>query len=150
MSYETPNLNVALRVGNRSEALNLQTPRDNFNVQSLSDYALTRDQTLRIAANRNATGNRKLGVGAFDSPERAYESHDSFRNFRVRPQSAAGRYRPSVQLLTQPNTAVAAAKCADRHRVRMASAGGFRRGTRGSWGPAGAGRRTVTPDRARR
>src|SRR5438309_881744 len=47
-SFDTPNLNAALPTGTRSEALNLRSPRDTFYMYSSLDYALTKDQTLRV------------------------------------------------------------------------------------------------------
>ncbi len=82
-SYTTPNLNVVRPTGSVSQALNLRTPRNNVNVQGTLDYALTKDQTLRVSFYqfRNAVDN--LGVGAYDELERAYNTTDSTTNFRI-------------------------------------------------------------------
>ncbi len=90
-SYTTPNLNVALPTGTVSRALNLKTPRDTVNVQGLFDYAVTRDQTLRIAFNQTHNSASNLGVGAFDQPERAYGTSDSTSNLRIQETGPLGR-----------------------------------------------------------
>src|SRR5262245_24956868 len=58
-SYDTPNLNVALPTGVRSEALTLRTPRDRMSMSVQFDDAITRDQTLRVGfyTNRNTAEN---------------------------------------------------------------------------------------------
>jgi hypothetical protein len=90
-SYTTPNLNIALPTGHVSQALGLKTPRDTLNVQGLFDYALTRDQTLRVSFNQNNNSSSNLGVGAFDQPERAYATSDATSNLRVQEAGPLGR-----------------------------------------------------------
>ena len=70
-SYDTPNLNAALPNGTQAVALGLKTPRDNLYVNGQMDYALTLDQTLRVAYNLTRVTNNNLGVGGYDEPERA-------------------------------------------------------------------------------
>jgi carboxypeptidase family protein len=90
-SYTTPNLNVALPTGMVSQALSLKTPRDTVNVQGLFDYAVTRDQTLRVAFYQAHNSASNLGIGAFDQPERAYTTTDSTSNLRVQETGTLGR-----------------------------------------------------------
>jgi hypothetical protein len=82
-SYTTPNLNVFRPTGEVSQALNLRTPRNNLNVQGLVDYAVTKDQTLRLSFYQLHNAADNLGVGAFDELERAYNTTDSTTNIRV-------------------------------------------------------------------
>ena len=46
--YTTPNLSVALPNQTRFDVLDARQPFDNVNINALVDYALTRDQTLRV------------------------------------------------------------------------------------------------------
>jgi hypothetical protein len=80
-SYTTPNLNVVRPTGSVSQALNLRTPRNNVNVQGTLDYALTKDQTLRVSFYQLHNAVDNLGVGAYDELERAYNTTDSTTNF---------------------------------------------------------------------
>jgi hypothetical protein len=90
-SYDTPNLNVALPGGTRSEALAIKTPRDNLFVNGQVDYALTLDQTLRFAYNLNRFTSDNLGVGGYDQIERAYASENRVHNLRVQHFGPLGR-----------------------------------------------------------
>jgi hypothetical protein len=90
-SYDTPNLNAALPSGTRAEALGIRRPRDTVNGYGLLDYALTRDQTLRMLFNQAGSSSSNLGVGAYDLPERAYATRDSTRNLRVQETGPIGR-----------------------------------------------------------
>src|SRR5262245_20124798 len=84
MSYDTPTLNVALPNQSRSEALAQRTHRDNAGMSALFDYAITRDQTLRLSFFTNRSTNTNLGIGAYDLPERAFGTHDQNSNLRIR------------------------------------------------------------------
>ena len=82
-SYTTPNLNIVRPTGSVAQALDLRTPRNNLNVQGLLDYALTKDQTLRLSFYQLHNSVDNLGVGAYDESERAYNTADSTTNFRI-------------------------------------------------------------------
>src|SRR5205807_5697781 len=75
-SYDTPNLNVALPNGSRSEALGIKAPKDNLFVNGQVDYAVTLDQTLRFAYNLSQFTNDNLGVGGYDDVDRAYSTEN--------------------------------------------------------------------------
>ncbi len=90
-SYTTPNLNVVRPTGLVSQALNLRTPRNLFYVTGLVDYAVTKDQTLRLSFQQFHTRADNLGVGAYDELERAYDTTDSTTNFRVQHTGPLGR-----------------------------------------------------------
>ena len=66
-----------------AQALNLRAPRNMINASGSIDYALTKDQTLRIGLGQQHNAAENLGVGAFDEPERAYNTTDSLTNFRI-------------------------------------------------------------------
>jgi Carboxypeptidase regulatory-like domain len=90
-SYDTPNINAALAGGIRSEALRVRTPRDNINVFLQADYALTLDQTLRFGYNGFRATNSNLGIGAYDTEERAYSTENQNHNVRVQHMGPLGR-----------------------------------------------------------
>src|SRR5437899_1806216 len=100
-SYDTPNLNAALPNGTQAVALGLKTPRDNLYVNGQLDYALTLDQTLRVAYNLTRVTNNNLGIGGYDEPERAYSAGSNVNNVRVQHFGPLGRravWRSRLQL----------------------------------------------------
>lgn len=84
--YTTPNLYAATPNGLIAENLNLRMPRDSVSVSGTLDYALTRDQTLRISSGWNSSTAKNQGVGAYDLLSRAYGTTNS--NFQLRVQEA--------------------------------------------------------------
>ena len=91
-SFDTPNLFVALPDGARSEALlTLRQPRTNANVYAVLDYAVTRDQTVRINYSQNNSTQHNLGVGGYDQPERAYNSDENNHTLRIQEVGPLGR-----------------------------------------------------------
>ena len=90
-AYRTPNLYAATLAGTQAGNLNLRTPNDYFNMSGLFDYALTKDQTLRVSFNRYTQSGENQGVGAYDLAERAYSSNSSNYNVRVQEAGPLGR-----------------------------------------------------------
>jgi hypothetical protein len=90
-AFETPNLNVALPGGRRSEALGVRRPSDNVGVNATLDHAITLDQTLRFGYTRISNSSGNLGIGAFDLPERAYETERSQHTARLQHVGPLGR-----------------------------------------------------------
>jgi hypothetical protein len=78
-------------VGRFSEPLPIRQPSDNMFVYGLFDYALTRDQTLRISVNRNAFTQDNQGVGGNDAIERAFSSENAGTYFRLQEAGPLGR-----------------------------------------------------------
>jgi hypothetical protein len=89
--YTTPNLNVALPTGKRFDVLSLRQPFDTFNLNSLFDYALTRDQTLRFGYSQNNNERRNIGIGAYDLPERAFTQDNNRYTIRALEAGPIGR-----------------------------------------------------------
>jgi len=77
--------------GRYSDPLPIRQPSDNVGVNGLLDYALTRDQTLRLSVNHNTNTARNQGVGGNDAIERAYTRSDSFTNVRIQEAGPLGR-----------------------------------------------------------
>src|SRR2546428_3991990 len=90
-SFETPILKAALPSGAKSELLNLRSPRDNFFMFGNFDYAITKDQTLRIGYNQNDSTQHNLGVGGYDLPEHAYTNEEHFHFLRIQEAGPLGR-----------------------------------------------------------
>jgi hypothetical protein len=89
--YTTPNLGVALPTGKQFDVLKLRQPFESVNVNSLFDYALTRDQTLRFGYSQNNNSRRNVGIGAYDLPERAFTSTNNRYTFRALEAGPIGR-----------------------------------------------------------
>jgi carboxypeptidase family protein len=91
-SFGTPNLNVALPGGtNNSQVLPIKTPVDTVLVSGLVDYAVTKDQTLRMGFTHLHDTYRNLGVGGFNSIDRAYTYDSHFDTFRLQEAGPLGR-----------------------------------------------------------
>ena len=74
-AFDTPIIYVALpNGGRRSELLPLRHPTKDWSVYGLVDYALTRDQTLRVSYDQGRNSQGNLGVGGSDLIERAYST----------------------------------------------------------------------------
>ncbi len=110
-SYTTPNLNVALPGGTQSVALSLKAPQDLLFVNGQVDYALTLDQTLRVAYNLSRVTNGNVGVGGFNEADRAYSTTSNVNNVRVQQFGPLGRravLRSRFQLFWSDATAQSA------------------------------------------
>ena len=91
-AFDTPNLFVALPDGTHSEALvTLRQPRTNDNVYAVLDYAVTKDQTVRINYSQNDSRQTNLGIGGYDQAERAYNSDESYHGLRIQEVGPLGR-----------------------------------------------------------
>ena len=90
-SFDTPNLYVQTPGGLISEAMTLRQPRTNENVYAVLDYAVTKDQTLRINYNQNNSTQHNLGVGGYDQLDRAYNSDEDYHALRVQEVGPLGR-----------------------------------------------------------
>jgi hypothetical protein len=92
LQYTAPTLNIVAPGGGvRAETLRLRTPAESYNVALFVDYALTRDQTLRFGFYDNSNVRRNVGVGDYDSLERAYTSKSGLRYYRIQHAGPIGR-----------------------------------------------------------
>jgi hypothetical protein len=90
--YITPNAFTYIPgYGQFSEPLPIKQPSDNLGFNGLFDYALTRDQTLRVSVNHNSGSSDNLGIGGNDSIERAYSNNSSFTGVRIQEAGPLGR-----------------------------------------------------------
>ena len=90
-SFSTPNLYAATLSGRRAETLNVRTGNENLNFAGLFDYAITKDQTIRLSFNRFGSTMRNQGVGAYDLIERAYTVENSGFSMRLQEAGPLGR-----------------------------------------------------------
>jgi uncharacterized protein (DUF2141 family) len=126
-SYDTPNLNVALPNGAQSFALGIRSPRDNLYVNGQVDYALTLDQTLRVAYNLTRISNDNLGVGGYDQAERAYSTESRVHNVRIQHFGPLGRrafWRSRVQYFSSDADTNSAAEAVTIHVNDAFTSGG--------------------------
>ena len=90
--FDTPVVYVALPDGSRrSELLDLRHPSNDWSVYGLIDYAVTRDQTLRLSYDYGRTSAQNLGVGGFDLKERAYSTSAHDHEIRAQLVGPLGR-----------------------------------------------------------
>jgi len=90
--YITPNAFTYIPgYGQFSEPLPIRQPSDNLGFNGLFDYALTRDQTLRVSVNHNTGSSSNLGIGGNDSIERGYSNDNSFTGVRIQEAGPLGR-----------------------------------------------------------
>jgi hypothetical protein len=91
-SFDTPAVYVALPDGTRrSELLDIRRPTTDWSVYGLVDYAVTRDQTLRLSYDYGQTTQDNLGVGGSDLKERAYSTTAEDHEFRAQLVGPIGR-----------------------------------------------------------
>jgi hypothetical protein len=110
-AYDTPNLNAVMPAGTISRALNLKAPRDNVFVNGVLDYAVTLDQTLRFGYNLTHVSNDNLGVGGYNSPERAYSTDTAVNTVRMQHFGPVGRRaftRSRIQLIQSDSSSQSA------------------------------------------
>ncbi len=88
--WDTPVATYTTAAGKQSVLLG-RRPNNGWNVQGMIDYALTRDQTLRVSYSQNDSSRSNLGVGGFDLAERAYSSQSSGRQLRLQEAGPIGR-----------------------------------------------------------
>jgi hypothetical protein len=89
--FETPSLNVATPSGARTETLRTKAPRSSLFPRGNFDWAITRDQTLRLSFSQNDTTNKNVGVGGFNELERGYTTDLHTNTFRVQEAGPIGR-----------------------------------------------------------
>ncbi|PYR54172.1 MAG: hypothetical protein DMF91_27260, partial [Acidobacteria bacterium] len=127
-AFDTPTLYVALPGGGtRSEVMNLRRPNDNWSVFGLFDYALTRDQTLRLSYDQSNSRRRNLGVGGYDLDDRAYSTDVQDHELRAQIVGPLGRrmFANTRLQVAWVDSASQARRAGDRrtpsaqHRVRV-------------------------------
>ncbi len=90
-SYSTPVQYAATTGGQLAGNIPLRSPADNSFYSGGLDYAMTRDQVLRVNFNGSTFNRTNVGVGAFDLIERAYSSEDSSFGLYMQQNGPIGR-----------------------------------------------------------
>jgi Carboxypeptidase regulatory-like domain/TonB dependent receptor len=89
--YDTPYFYYVTPDGQTINSLAPRRPRDNMFVYGLFDYAITRDQTLRVNYNRDSFSSHNLGVGGYDQLERGYSTENANHTVRIQEAGPLGR-----------------------------------------------------------
>ncbi len=89
--FTTPNIYAATLAGTRAENVNLHVVRNSSNIGANFDYAVTKDQTMRLSFNVGKTNLDNLGVSGYDLPERAFSTDSNYFNLRVQEVGPIGR-----------------------------------------------------------
>lgn len=90
-SYATPVQYAATSTGQVRGNAPIRSPSDNAFYSGGFDYALTRDQVLRVNFNGSTFSRHNAGVGTYDLLERAYSSEDSSFGLYVQQNGPIGR-----------------------------------------------------------
>jgi len=115
-AFDTPVIFVALPNGvRRSELLPLRHPSTNWSMYGLMDYALTRDQTLRVSYDQGRNTQKNLGIGGSDLIERAYSAQSQYHELRAQVVGPFGRRtfantRMQLQVQSSDSVSVTAAR----------------------------------------
>src|SRR5829696_3851197 len=89
--YDTPYYHYFEPDGTEVNSLAPRRPRDNMFVFGMFDYAITRDQTLRLHFSRDQFKSKNFGIGGWDLLERGYSSEDNNYSVRVQEAGPLGR-----------------------------------------------------------
>ena len=90
-SFDTPSFYYFTPQGDLVNTLAPRRPRENVFVFGTFDYAVTRDQTLRVRFNGEEFTSKNIGVGGWDVLERGYTSKDSYRSVHIQEAGPLGR-----------------------------------------------------------
>jgi hypothetical protein len=90
-SYDAPTIVSEGPNGRRVETLPIKRRRDNFFSYGNFDYALTKDQTLRVSFDSSVYQNSNLGIGQYDTPERGYSNEETWTSVRIQEAGPLGR-----------------------------------------------------------
>ena len=109
--FDTPIATYTTPLGKQSVLLG-ERPNNGWSMQGLVDYALTKDQALRLQYFHNDTARKNLGIGGFDLAERAYSNDSSGRSV-----PRAGSRADRTALLPQHAPAVPPTRTQQSHSV---------------------------------
>src|SRR5258708_37039964 len=90
-SLDTPYYHYFTSDGAVVEGLAPRQPRDNMNFYGLFDYAVTKDQTLRMSLGRNQSTGKNIGIGGLNLLERGYTTEDNTTTLRIQEAGPLGR-----------------------------------------------------------
>ena len=87
-SFSTP---ISNQTGTGAQLLGLKQPTDYVSFSGLVNYALTRDQTIRLGFSQYRETDKNQGIGVFDSADRAYAGEYRGLQFRAQEAGPIGR-----------------------------------------------------------
>jgi hypothetical protein len=90
-SYSTPVQYASTSSGPIRGNLPIRAPAENMFYSGGVDYAVTRDQVLRVNFNGSRFTRDNVGVGTYDLPERAYSAEDSNYGVYIQQNGPIGR-----------------------------------------------------------
>ena len=90
-SYTQPNFVAATLDGTITDVARVRTRNENAGGGGYLDWAVTRDQTVRMSFNLNNSDARNLGIGQYDLTERAYSNESRNYNFMLQEVGPLGR-----------------------------------------------------------
>jgi Carboxypeptidase regulatory-like domain len=90
-SYSTPVLYAATPGGQVAGNVPVKTANDNYFFNGGIDYALTRDQVLRLHVQGSKFSSGNIGIGSYDLPGRAYSTEDSRFGLFLQQNGPLGR-----------------------------------------------------------
>jgi hypothetical protein len=90
-SYSTPVQHAATTSGQIKGNINARSPADNAFYSGGLDYALTRDQVLRLSFHGSKFSRSNAGIGTYDLLDRAYSSTDRSFGLFVQQNGPLGR-----------------------------------------------------------
>jgi hypothetical protein len=90
-SYSTPVVVAATPAGPLAGNVPLKSALDNYFYNGGIDYALTRDQVLRMNLQGSKFSSRNAGIGSFDLPGRGYSTDDSRFGLFLQQNGPLGR-----------------------------------------------------------
>ena len=90
-NYSAPTIVSEGPQGRRVETLPIKQNRDNLFSYGSLDYAVTKDQTLRMTFDFNRFSSQNLGIGQFDEIGRAYGTTESGGTLRIQHAGPVGR-----------------------------------------------------------
>lgn len=88
--YDTPVATFTTAAGKQSQLLG-RRPNDGWNANGMLDYALTKEQMLRVGYSQNASSRSNLGIGGFDLAERAYAGESGNNQLRMQETGPIGK-----------------------------------------------------------
>jgi hypothetical protein len=89
--YDTPYFYYTTPDFQKVNTLAPRRPRDFMFVYSLFDYAITRDQTLRVNYSQDQSSSHGIGVGGYDLGDRGYSTEDRGHTLRIQEAGPLGR-----------------------------------------------------------
>ena len=91
-AFTTPTLYAATPGGPpRSQNINLKQRTNYIYTFGSFDYAITKDQTLKVNFNTENNTNSNQGVGQYDEASRAYTTRSNWTNIRIQEAGPLGR-----------------------------------------------------------